>query len=167
MYRLTIALPIAMIATGPAFAQDDALRQRAETFVQSDAMQMTIDQVLSPETFVAQLRASGVQLTEDQIRTVADIVDRELAEAQPEFETALAAAAAETFTLAELEGMIDYYESDVGRSSTGKMQAFLESFYQNLGGTLTEVQTDILRQMGEALALSEGGAAADESAAGD
>lgn len=166
MYRLTIALPIAIMAAAGALAQDDDLRQRAEAFVQSEAMQMTLEQVLSPETFVAQLHASGMQLTVDQMRTVANIVDEQLAKAQPEFETALAAAAAETFTLAELEGMIDDYQSDVGRSSTAKMQAFLQSFYENLGGTLTQVQTDIVRQVGEELDLSDTDAPG-EGASGD
>jgi hypothetical protein len=162
-----LAAIAALVAT-PPLAQEGDIRQAAEQFVENEAMQTTLDQVLAPETFVAQLRATATRLSEEEIRSISEIVNAELADARPQLEAALATAAAETFTLSELEAMNEFYESETGRSTAAKMQRFMQSFYEEVGPTLAAVQMDIVGRMAEefgapgAATDGEAGAGGDE-----
>lgn len=168
MKPLALALALSAVAPAAALAQDGDLRQAARDFVQSPAMQTTLDELLSTDVFVAQLQASGAQLSEAQVRRASEIVAGQLAEARPDFESALAAAAANTFTLDELDGMIAYYESEVGRATTAKMGDFMESFYENAGDTLAETQRDIIRRIAEDFAApGQGAGEGTDDGAGD
>lgn len=160
MTRTAIIAAAAFIAA-PALAQEDPteLQQAAESYVESPALQTALDEILSTDTFVAQLRASGAQLDEEQIRTIATIIDEEFADVRPDLETAMTSAAADAFTLEELEALNEFYESDQGRSIAEKMQPFMQSFYQDIGPALQETQQDIAMRIQEEMPMPQGGSA--------
>lgn len=162
--RFTTTLAaLALAAATPALAQQDQgtpaqseapaeLREAAQGYVESEAMQTALDELLSTETFVAQLEASGMQLDPEQARTLAGIVDEEFADVRPELEDAMTVAAAGAFTMEELEALNDFYASEEGRSIATKMTPFMQGFYQEIGPTLRQTQEQIAMRAQEALA---------------
>lgn len=160
MTRIAIIAAAALFAA-PAVAQEDQanLRQAADSYVESRAMQTTIDEILSTDTFVAQLQATGAQLTDEQIRTIAGIIDEEFEDVRPELESAMTTAAADAFTLEELEALNEFYESAAGQSVAEKMQPFMQSFYQEIGPTLRDTQQEIAMRVQEEMSQpgAEGG----------
>lgn len=145
------------LVAAPALAQESQaeapaeLQQAAEGYVQSQAMQTALDELLSTDTFVAQLQASGVRLDQAQTETLAGIVDEEFADVRSELEDAMSVAAADAFTMEELEALNDFYGSEEGQSIATKMQPFMQSFYQEIGPTLRETQSQIAMRAEEAL----------------
>jgi uncharacterized protein len=143
------------LAAAPAVAQDatspDDRRQAAEGYVNSQAMQTALDELLSTDTFVAQLEASGMRLDADQTRTLAGIVDEEFAGVRPDLEEAMTVAAADAFTMDELEALNDFYASEEGRSIATKMSPFMQSFYEEIGPALRQTQEQIATRAQEAL----------------
>jgi uncharacterized protein len=153
---MTRFMPLAAIAlaAAPAFAQDDPrpdALDAARGYVGSPAMQTALDELLSTETFVAQLRASGIPLDEAQTETLATIVGEEFDEVRPELEEAMTAAAADAFTMEELEALNDFYESEEGRSIATKMSPFMQSFYEEVGPALRRTQESIAMRAQKAL----------------
>jgi hypothetical protein len=160
----TILAALALAAAAPALAQQDQtaapqtedsapeeLRQAAQGYVNSQAMQTALDELLSTETFVAQLEASGMRLDPEQTRTLAGIVDEEFAEVRPELEDAMATAASDAFSMEELEALNDFYGSEEGRSIATKMSPFMQSFYEEIGPTLRQTQEQIAARAQDAL----------------
>lgn len=143
------------LAAAPAYAQDgsqsEAALEAARGYVGSLAMQTALDELLSPDTFVAQLQASGIRLDQSQTETLATIVGEEFAEVRPELEQAMTTAAADAFTMEELEALSDFYASDAGRSIATKMSPFMQSFYDEIGPTLRRTQEQIAMRAQDAL----------------
>ncbi|GEM_PF-1538465 len=159
MTRIAIIAATALLAA-PAIAQEDQsdLREAAESYVESQAMQTAIDEILSTDTFVAQLQATGAQLSDQQIQTIAGIIDEEFEDVRPNLQSAMTTAAVDAFTLEELEALNEFYESEEGQSVAEKMQPFMQSFYREIGPTLRETQQDIAMRVQEEMAAGEGGA---------
>lgn len=151
-----------VLAAVPAFAQDTAsppdaaLREAAQTYVASEALQTTLDELLSTDTFLAQLRASGMDLDPAETSTLAGIVDEEFAGARPAIEGAMVVAAATTFTMEELDALIAFYGSAEGRSIAQKTTPFLQSFYEAITPTLSETQQRIAARAQETLRPGSG-----------
>lgn len=160
MILRTTVVALALAAT-PALAQDNQpqdgaapapeLREAAQGYVDSQAMQTALDELLSTDTFVAQLEASGMRLDPEQTRTLAGIVDEEFADVRSELEEAMTVAAADAFTMEELAALNDFYASEEGRSIATKMTPFMQSFYEEIGPTLRETQEQIAMRAQEAL----------------
>jgi hypothetical protein len=91
--RHSATLAALVLAAGPAFAQDappapdGAIREAAQSYVDSDALQTTLDDLLSTDTFMAQLRASGMNLDPSQTTVLAQIVDEEFSDVRPDIRT--------------------------------------------------------------------------------
>jgi hypothetical protein len=162
--RLPATLAALVLAAAPAFAQDAttppdaALLEAAQTYVGSDALQTTLDDLLSTDTFMAQLRASGMDLAPEQVTTLAGIVDEEFANARPGIEDAMVTAAAATFTMEELNALNAFYGSPEGRAIAAKTAPFLQSFYAAISPTLTETQARIAARAQETLGGPSGAA---------
>ena len=154
MTRLTPFAAIAL-AAAPAFAQDYGQSQEAldaaRGYVGSQAMQTALDELLSTDTFVAQLQAGGIRLDQAQTETLATIMGEEFAEVRPELEDAMTTAAADAFTMEELEALNDFYASEDGRSIATKMTPFMQGFYAEIGPTLRRTQDSIAMRAQEAL----------------
>ena len=157
--HVTLLAATALVAA-PALAQTEPsadLQQAADSYVQSQAMQTALDELLSTDTFVAQLQASGVRLDQAQTETLASIVDEEFADVRSELEDAMSVAAVDAFSMEELEALNDFYGSEEGQSIATKMQPFMQSFYQEIGPTLRETQNQIAMRAEEALKPAAGG----------
>jgi hypothetical protein len=138
--RLHTTLAALVLAAAPAIAQETQdtqggaseadLRQAAEGYIDSQAMQTALDELLSTDTFVAQLEASGMRLDPEQTRTLAGIVDEEFADVRPALEEAMTVAAADAFTMEELEALATSTEARRGGRSPTKMTPFMQSFYE-------------------------------------
>jgi hypothetical protein len=147
-----LAFAALVLAATPAFAQDASIEEAARTYVDSVAMQSTLDQLLSTDAFLAQVQAGGTQLDAEGTRTLTDIVDEEFTDVRPELEEALTAAAAETFTMEELDALNTFYQSEAGKSVAAKMAPFMQAFYESIGPTLRETQEQIAMRARDALA---------------
>jgi hypothetical protein len=153
-----------VLATAPALAQEstsppDASRlDAAQTYVDSEALQTTLDELLSTDIFMAQLRASGMSLDPGETTTLAQIVDEEFSGVRPEIEGAMVTAAAETFTLEELDALNAFYGSEEGRSIAAKTAPFMQTFYDEITPTLSETQQRIAARAQETLGPGTGGA---------
>ena len=162
MTRIISATAAALaIAALPAIAQDaspEEAREAARGYVESPAMQTALDELLSPDTFVAQLEAAGLRLDPQQTETLAGIVSEEFADIRPDLEEAMTIAAVDAFTMDELEALNAFYASEEGRSIAAKMTPFMQSFYNEIGPTLQETQGEIAARAQEELAQGAFGA---------
>jgi hypothetical protein len=98
-----------------------------------------------------------MQLDDEGTRTLAGIVDEEFGEVRPELEEAMTAAAADAFTMEELEALNEFYASEEGQSIAQKTTPFMQSFYQEIGPTLRQTQEEIAMRAQEALAPGAAG----------
>jgi hypothetical protein len=146
-----LALAAIVLAAAPAFAQDATRDDAARTYVGSIPMQSALDQLLSTDAYIAQVQAGGVQLDAEGVRTLTDIVDEEVTDVRPELEEALTAAAAETFTIEELDALNTFYASEAGKSVAAKMAPFMQGFYASVSPTLRETQEQIATRARDAL----------------
>jgi uncharacterized protein len=167
--KLQMTLAAMALAATPALAQDSGtaapaeLQEAARSYVDSQAMQTTLDQLLSTDAFIAQIQAGGMQLDDEDTRTLAEIVDEEFGVVRPELEEAMTVAAADAFTMEELEALNEFYASEEGRSIAEKTTPFMQGFYQEIGPTLRQTQEQIAMRARDALAP---GAAGDGTAPG-
>lgn len=154
MIRITSMAMALAVAAAPAVAQVapslDA-REAARGYVESRAMQDALDELLSTETFVAQLEDAGLRLDPRQTETLEVIVAEEFAGIRPDLEDAMTIAAADAFTIEELEALNAFYGSKEGQSIAAKMRPFMLSFYTEIGPTLLEAQNEIAARAQEAL----------------
>jgi hypothetical protein len=155
--RPALAAALAVLAAA-ATAQEPA-RDAARGYVESEAMQTALDELLSTETFVAQLEAAGLRLAPDEIETLAGIVEEEFAAIRPDLEAAMTSAAADAFTLEELEALAAFYQSPEGVSIAAKMTPFMQGFYDQIGPTLERTQGEIAARAQDALGADPRGAA--------
>jgi len=142
---LTVALAASLTA------QSDALRAAAERYVQHPVQQKMIDDALSPDTVVAQLRATAPQLTDEQVQVAATIVVEEMVKIRPALEVAVIEAVASTFTLDEIEALETFYNSPPGASAMSKIQPFMVSAMGSMAGPLQAAQSRIGQRMAEEL----------------
>lgn len=146
-----LALAFVLAAT-PVLAQDASRDDAARTYVESIAMQSALDQLLSTDAYISQVQAGGVQLDAEGARTLTDIVDEEFTDVRPELQEALTAAAAETFTIEELDALNTFYGSEAGKSVAAKMAPFMQDFYASIAPTLRDTQEQIATRARDALA---------------
>lgn len=130
---------VLVLAALPAAAQEDpdALRAAAERYVAGPGVQRTLDANLSPELVAAALRAQlGDRLDEEERAAIAAIVAEEMAAIRPALEAAMAEAAAETFTLAEIEALAAFHETEEGASILSKTSAFDAAYLEAVADDL-------------------------------
>ncbi len=129
MIRTVAAIAAAaVLLAAPAFARDDAaLKAAAGAYVRHPVVQQTIDGMWSGQTMrsalVAQMRASGRTLRDDQIDTLTRIVREELARLRPQFETLMENAVFETYALEGSRGAATQGEGWGGRPSIRRFAA--------------------------------------------
>ena len=123
----------AMLLAAPALARDDAaLKAAAAPYVRHPVVQQTIDGMWSSDTMrstvVAQMRASGRTLRDDQIDTLTRIVREELARLRPQFETQMENAVFETYALEEIRALNRFIDTGLGARAMAKSGAPMQSF---------------------------------------
>jgi len=153
----SLALVLLLLSAPAALADEMEERRAAATaYVDNPVQQKMLDEMLSAEAMVTQMRATlppnvSDALQPEQIQTMARIASEELADLRPAMQTAMIEAAAQTFTTAELEALDAFYSSPEGASVMGKMQPFMQTFYTGLGGDMQAAQMRIIRRVNEAM----------------
>lgn len=143
-HRALLILALATAPALPAFAQDTAaLREAAERYIRNPVQQRMMDEMLSADAMVAQMRAMVPQLTEEQAQLVARITSEEMAVLRPDLEAAMIDASVETFTLEEIEALEAFYSTPVGASVMSKMQPFMATAMGMIAPEMQQVQMRI------------------------
>jgi hypothetical protein len=148
MFKSLLALVLVAGLTLPAAAQDnpEALREAAVAYIGSPAQQSVIDRLLSADNIVAQARASRPDLPQSLIDELGIIASEELGSIRIDLEAAMIDAAAETFTLNEIQALDAFYRTDEGASVLLKTQDFMQAAMQRVGPKLQEAQQAIGRR---------------------
>jgi hypothetical protein len=140
MRRTLLSLTLALATALPATAQDDALRAAVERYITNPVQQQMMDDMLSADAMVDQMRAFAPQLTEEQLQIVGRISAEELATLRPDLEAAMIEAAIATFTLPEIEALEAFYNTPEGASVMTKMQPFMAQAMGRVGPQMMAVQ---------------------------
>ena len=150
--------PEAPEATAPATDEPAAAepseeaRAAAERYVQSEAMQVMLDEMVSPDVMTEALTAQfGDEIPQDVMSQIVAIATEEMQAIEPAMEEAMIEATAETFTVEEIEAQIEFYESEVGASILSKMQPFMSAFYEAAGPEMQTAQRRMMERLQETL----------------
>lgn len=140
MMRSLLAAILSLSLVSSVSAQDN-LRAAAQRYVQLPAVQQVLDYVLGP-AFVEPLLAlaGGDRIDAAKREKIIAIATQEMGRARPTMEKAMIGAAAEVFTLAELEAMVAFYGSEVGASTLAKTQAFSQAYLAAMSQELAQLQ---------------------------
>lgn len=149
---LALAAALACAAL-PLQAQDnaDALRDAATRYVENPVQQRMMDDMLSADALVAQMRAMMPELSDEQLEIIGQIGAEEMAAVRPELEVAMIEAAVETFTLEEIVALEEFYSTPVGASVMGKMQPFMQSAMTQMAPAMQAAQAGIMSRVVTAL----------------
>jgi len=145
------ALGLALVLTAPAVADEAAIRAAAESYVNSEAQQAAMDQMLSGDQILGMMRSQVPGATEEQLQTVSKIVEEELAAIRQKMEAAMIDSAVQTFTLEEIEALDAFYRSPVGSSVMQKMPQFMQASMGQLGPDMMQMQQRIQQRVMEAM----------------
>jgi hypothetical protein len=145
MFRLLLPCLALILATAalPVRAQDAALRAAVERYINNPVQQRMMDDMLSADAVVDQVRAVAPQLSEAELQTVGRIGAEELAALRPALEAAMIEAATATFTLAEIEALEAFYNTPEGASVMSKMQPFMAAAMGRIGPQMQAAQARI------------------------
>ena len=127
------ATALLLAASAPSFAKDEAaLKAAAAAYVRHPVVQQMIDGMWSGDTMrsalVAQMRARGRTLNDDQVDTLTRIVREELARVRPQFETLMENAVFETYALDEIRALNRFIDTELGARAMAKSGAMMQSF---------------------------------------
>ena len=142
-YLVVILLSACSIIS--AHAQTRA--ELAHQYVQLPAVQAMMSDMISPETFASQIQAglpSDLDITSNQKQRIGNLLAEKMAPLLPKLERQMIKAAAEIYTVAELQAVIEFYSSDLGVSILSKSADFMTA-------SMGEVQQDIMQVSAEAI----------------
>jgi hypothetical protein len=105
--------------------------------------QRMLDEMLSADAMVDQMRAVLPQATEEELQAIATIAAEELAALRPDLESAMIEASVATFTLEEIEALEAFYNTPEGASVMSKMQPFMAMSMGMIGPQMMEAQMRI------------------------
>ena len=151
MKLLKIAPFVICMAT-TAQAQDDlALREAALRYVNDPVQQEMMDAMSTPEAFIAQLRATLPNASQEELDLAAEILAEEITTLRPVMEAAMVEAAVTNFSLEEITALNAFYATPEGASVMRKMQGFMAAFWEMVGLDLQQTQMRAGARIGEAL----------------
>jgi hypothetical protein len=142
-FALPIAFAAATFAALPLHAQDADLREAVERYVQNPVQQRMMDEMLSADAMIAQMRAMMPQLSEEQVQAVGRIGAEEMAELRPDLEAAMVDAAVEIFSMEEILALEAFYNTPEGASVMSKMQPFMAGAMTRIGPQMQAAQIRI------------------------
>ena len=149
MIRIASAALLAATLAFPAAA--DEVRDAAEAFINSPVQQKLLDDMLSPEVAMAQLQAMAPSMPPEVAESVLAIVVEEMNAFRPEMESAMIAAAAQSFTIEEIGALNDFYSSPLGASAMGKMTPYMQAAMGEMGPGMQQMQARIMQRVQEEL----------------
>ena len=142
-----LVLP-AMVAAQDTTANVDPDRAErlvaAQRYIDNPVQQQVMSQILSPETFVAQLGAMVQQVPAETQTEIVAMITEEMTAFRPVMEAAMVETAADVFTLEELEALDTFMRSEVGSSAMAKTQPFMLQTMARLGPDLQQMQANLI-----------------------
>jgi hypothetical protein len=146
-FALPIACAMSLACTVTVQAQNDTLRATVERFVGNPVQQQMMDDMLSADAMIAQMRAVMPQLTDAQLQLVGGIGAEEMATLRPALEAAMVSAAVETFTLEEILALEAFYNTPEGAAVMAKMQPYMASAMGRIGPEMQAAQMRITQRV--------------------
>lgn len=139
-----LAAVLLLAATGPSLAKDDAApKAAAEAYVRHPVVQKMLDDMWSVDTMrsalLAQLKARGAKLRNDQIETLSRIVHEELNRARPRFEAVLTNAVVANYTHGEIRALNRFLNTELGARAMAKTGRTMQSFNASAAPMLRSV----------------------------
>ena len=151
MKRLHLAAAFALLSA-PAFAQDTLTL--ATEYTNMPQVQNMITSMFSPETMGKQVALGlppSITLTDDQQSQIGVVMSEAMNDLRPRLEELMTSSTAETFSVDELQALIDFYGSEHGANIMTKMQPLMTSVMGQLAPEMQALQAkvgpDIVRIM--------------------
>ena len=151
MKRLHLAAAFALLSA-PAFAQDTLTL--ATEYTNMPQVQNMITSMFSPETMGKQVALGlppSITLTDDQQNQIGEVMSEAMNDLRPRLEELMTSSTAETFSVDELQALIDFYGSEHGANIMTKMQPLMTSVMGQLAPEMQALQAkvgpDIVRIM--------------------
>ena len=113
----------------------------AHQYVQLPAVQAVMKDMFAPETISGQVQGylpPSFEITEDQKKRIGNLMAEKIAPLLPKLEQQMMKAAAEIYTVAELQSLIEFHSSDLGVSILSKSVDFMTA-------SMGEVQQNIIQ----------------------
>ncbi|MEM8978919.1 MAG: DUF2059 domain-containing protein [Pseudomonadota bacterium] len=147
-----LAIVFGLLLATPLVAQStDEKLELARTYIESDVQQRMLDDMLSAEAMVDQMRAMAPQLTTAQIAIVSSIVSAELGVLRADMEEAMIKSAAENFSIDEMSALMTFYNSPLGSSVMVKMQPFMSTAMEEMSPAMIQMQRTVAQKVQQAL----------------
>jgi hypothetical protein len=143
MKRLSLAAAFALLTT-PVFAQDTL--ELAKQYTNMPEVQNMITAMFSPKTMGEQVALGlppGVTLTESQQTEIGQVMSAAMNDIRPRMEELMITSTAETFSVDELQALIDFYGSEHGANIMTKMQPLMTSVMGQLGPDMQALQANV------------------------
>lgn len=143
MKRLLFAMAIGLL-TAPAFAQDkNAL---ATQYVNMPEIQNMMTEMFSPTSMGNQIAASlpaNIALSEDKKQQIGVLMSKAMNELRPKMEELMISSLDDSFSMGELQALIDFYSSEHGASVMTKMAPFMASVMGQLQPEMQALQLKV------------------------
>ncbi len=153
MRALTFAVALALT---PLSATAQSVEELAREYAALPAVQEMMSAMFSPEASAAQIAATlppGMELTDQQLSDLGNLLSEELVDFQPRLEVLMIEGMVDTFNEEEMQAMIDFYSSDVGRSILVQTQPMFTNIMTQLA---PEMQARMLGRQADIMAIIMG-----------
>ena len=148
MLRTTFLAAATVVLTLPAFAQDTTAL--ATQYVNMPEVQNMITDMFSPTSMGAQVAATlppGVTITQDQQQQIGEVMSTAMNDLRPRMEELMISGSAATFSAAELEALIAFYQSEHGAAIMTKMNSFMTTVMGQLAPEMQAMQQRVTPQI--------------------
>lgn len=147
--HIVFAALILLLTSTVARVQDETLMEAARAYVDHPVQQKLMSDMVSPEGVMAQLGVFDGSLPEDVMARMAEIMSEEMTTIMPALREAMITSMAQTFSMAEIQALNEFYASDVGASAMEKMTPFMQATSAQIAPAYQEMMSNLARRIKE------------------
>ncbi|WP_425984379.1 DUF2059 domain-containing protein [Brevundimonas sp. TWP1-2-1b1] len=136
-----LAAPVAMAETTDVSAEKLALANKFIALIQGEQMGAALGQM------TAMMMPQSDTMSAEQAAEFREVMSEATASMLPRMFEAVAPIYADIFTLEELEALVDFYQSDVGRSMMSKSYEAAPRIATAIQGVMPELMADLGDQL--------------------
>ena len=143
--RILAPLAFACLTAAPLAAQDVAAAARA--YAELPAVQRQIDDMFAPDMVAQFFRAgvpASVEISPDQMNRIGAILSEAMLARKSEVMNVMVTQMSALFTVAEIEALTSFYQSDAGASAMAKMQPYMQGVMVAMTEVMGPVQQSVL-----------------------
>jgi len=143
MKLFPLAIAFAVMAF-PAASQDN--RALAQQYVELPTVQKMMDDLFAPEALAGGVLAQlppGMQVSQDQATRLGETMAKSMASLRPRMVELMITGSAATFSAAELEALIAFYQSEHGAEIMAKMPVLMQSTMQQMAPNIQALQMEL------------------------